>query len=328
VASLGHAAPLYLLAFDHRGVFARTVLDATGEPTPEQEVAMVDAKRLIFEGVRAAAAAPGAVAAGQAGVLVDELYGAQVARDAKAAGIVLVMPVEAPDRELFDFAYGADWRAHVEAFDPDFAKVLVRYNAGGDAEGNARQAARLRELSTWLRAEGRKLLFELIVAPTAAQSAAAGGDASRFEREQRPALILRAMAELQAAGVEPDVWKLEGIDAPADAEAVVAQARTGAGREHVACTILGAGADDARVDHWLRTAAAIDGFAGFAIGRSIWRDAVRAHLAETLDRGAAARQIADNYLRFVAVFAGAARRRTAPASEEDGSGPAPRRVAD
>jgi myo-inositol catabolism protein IolC len=298
--SLGHPDPLYFLAFDHRGVFARTIFDTTGEPTPEQERVMADAKHLIFEGVGRAA---GAVPPGQAGVLVDELYGAQVARDARADGIVLVMPVEEPDREVFDFAYGAAFGDHIEAFSPDFAKVLVRYNADGDTAGNALQGARLRELSEWLRARGRKFLFELIVAPTAAQLAAAGGAALRFELEQRPELIVRAMAELQEAGVEADVWKLEGIDAIADAEAVVAQARSGTGREQVACTVLGAGADDARVDHWLRTAAAVEGFTGFAIGRSIWRDAVRAHLAGTLDRGQAAEQIAGNYLRFVRVYA-------------------------
>lgn len=297
--------PMFLLAFDHRGVFARTIFGTTGEPTPEQEAQMVLAKSVIYDGVRRAAQLR-ALPAGQAGVLVDELYGAQVARDAKADGIVLVMPVEAPDRALFDFAYGEDWRAHVEAFAPDFAKVLVRYNADGDAAGNAEQAARLAELSSWLRETGRRFLFELIVAPTDAQLAQAGGDATRFELEQRPALIVRAIRELQDAGVEPDVWKLEGLDRPEDARAAAAQARSGEGREGVVCTILGAGAPDDRVDHWLRTAAATDGFAGFAIGRSIWADAVREHLAGTLDRATAAERIATNYLRFVDVFRDAA----------------------
>jgi myo-inositol catabolism protein IolC len=301
--SLGHPTPLYLLAFDHRGVFARTVFDTAGEPTAEQEAAMVDAKHLIFEGVRRAAQV-GAVPIGQAGVLVDELSGASVARDAKADGIVLVMPVEAPDRELFEFAYGPDWRAHIEAFEPDFAKVLVRYNADGDAAGNALQSERLAELSRWLRETGRKFLFELIVAPTDAQLATAGGDPERFEREQRPALIVAAMAALQDAGVEPDIWKIEGLDNLLDAEAAATQARTGDGRAGVACTILGAGAPDDRVDHWLRTAAAADGFVGFAIGRSIWRDAVRGYLGESVGREEAAQRIAENYLRFVDVFRG------------------------
>jgi myo-inositol catabolism protein IolC len=298
---LGHADPLYFLAFDHRGVFARTIFGTDDEPTPEQEALMIKAKALIFAGVRRAAEL-GDVPAGQAGVLVDELYGADVARGARAAGVVVVMPVEAPDRAVFDFAYGADWRAHVEAFEPDFAKVLVRWNADGDAAGNAVQAGRLAELSQWLRATGRRFLFELIVPPTATQLAAAGGNRLRFELEQRPALIVRAIAELQAAGVEPDVWKLEGLDAVDDARAAVAQARSGEGREGVALTILGAGADDARVDHWLRIAAATPGFTGFAIGRSIWADAVRDHLAGTAGTDAAADRIARNYLRFVDVF--------------------------
>lgn len=292
---------MFLLAFDHRGVFARTIFGTAGEPTPEQEAQMVLAKSVIYDGVRRAAQLR-ALPAGQAGILVDELYGAQVARDAKADGIVLVMPVEAPDQDLFTFAYGDDWRAHVEAFEPDFAKVLVRYNADGDTEGNAAQAARLAELSGWLRETGRRLLFELIVPPTAAQRADAGDDVTRFELEQRPALIVRAIEELQAAGVEPDVWKLEGLDADDDARAAAAVARSGADRAHVVCTILGAGAPDDRVDHWLRIAATTDGFAGFAIGRSIWADAVREHLAGTLDRATAAERIATNYLRFVDVF--------------------------
>jgi myo-inositol catabolism protein IolC len=301
---LGHTDPLHLLAFDHRGVFARTIFRTTGEPTPEQEAQMVDAKRLIFEGVQLAARRGGAPA-GQAGVLVDELYGAEVARAARAAGIVVVMPVEAPDRDVFAFAYGDAWREHVAAFEPDFAKVLVRWNAEGDADANAVQAARLAELSGWLRATGRKLLFELIVPPTDAQLAAVGGDRERFEHAQRPALIVRAMAALQAAGVEPDVWKLEGLDAAEDARAAATQARTGAHRGAVACTVLGAGAPEERVDHWLRTAAATDGFTGFAIGRSIWADAVRGNLDGTLTRDESAEQIAANYLRFTRVFTGA-----------------------
>jgi myo-inositol catabolism protein IolC len=297
----GHDGELYFLAFDHRGVFARSVLDAEGEPTPAQEATIVAAKQVIFDGVLRAAEI-GDVPPGQLGVLVDELYGASVARAASEAGIVLTMPVEEPDREIFDFAYGEQFGAHVEAFAPDFAKVLVRWNADGDADGNAVQAARLLELSRWLRAHGRRFLFELIVAPTAGQLDAAGGERLRFELEQRPQLIRRAIAEVQAAGIEVDVWKLEGLDEVADAEAVVAQARSGAGREGVVCTVLGAGAGHERVDRWLRVAAAVDGFVGFAIGRSIWRDPLRAQLAGELTREQAAEQIAERYLRFVRLY--------------------------
>jgi myo-inositol catabolism protein IolC len=299
--ALGHVGQLYFLAFDHRGVFARSVLDAEGEPTPAQEETIVAAKQVIFDGVRRAAQR-GEVPAGQLGVLVDELYGAPVARAAREEGIVLTMPVEEPDQAIFDFTYGEAWREHVETFAPDFAKVLVRWNPDGDVEGNAVQAGRLRELSQWLRANGRRFLFELIVDPTPAQLEAAGGERLRFELEQRPQLIRRTIAEVQAAGIEVDVWKLEGLDEVADAEAVVAQARTGAGREGVVCTVLGAGAGQERVDRWLRVAAAVDGFEGFAIGRSIWRDPLRAQLAGELTAEQAAEQIAERYLRFVRLY--------------------------
>lgn len=310
--ALGFSSPLAFLAFDHRGEFARSVLDVEGEPTPEQDAVIADCKQLIFEGVLLAARS-GVVPAGEAGILVDELYGADVARRALAAGVVVAMPIEAPDRAVFDFAYGADWRAHVEAFEPTFAKVLVRYNPDGSAEENAVQHERLAELSAWVRSTDRNLLFELIVVPTEEQLASVDGSRERFARELRPRLIVRSIAALQAAGVEPDLWKLEGLYDVLDAKAVVEQARSGEGREQVACTILGAGAPDETVDHWLSVAAAVPGFTGFAIGRSIWRDAVRAVLANTLSRDDAAQRIADNYLRFVRVFTSATDDVTTPA---------------
>lgn len=304
-AGVGYDGRLYFLAFDHRGVFARSVLEEEESHTPEQARTIADCKQTILAGGLHALAA-GTVARGQAGVLIDEHYGAEVARAARAAGLVLTMPVEEADCDLFAFDFGDDFGAHVEAFDPDFAKVLVRWNPDGDRDGNAAQGERLSELSAWLRARGRKLLFELLVPPTDEQLARAEGDRTRFEREQRPQLMRRGMAELQAAGVEVDVWKLEGIDDADDAAAAVAQAREGAGRERVACTVLGAGAGPERVEHWLRVAAATEGFCGFAIGRSIWREPLQRRLAGEIAEEEAARSIADEYARLVAVYEGRA----------------------
>jgi 5-dehydro-2-deoxygluconokinase len=300
----GYDEELYFLAFDHRGVFARSVLDVD-VPSPEDEVTIADCKAVILEGLQRAIAL-GGVPRERLGVLVDELYGAQVARDAKAAGAVVTMPVEEPDQDVFRPAYGVAFGDHIEAFDPDFAKVLVRFNADGPADANRVQLERLRELSAWLTAHGRRFLFELITVPTPDQLAAVGGDVERFERELRPALIRRAMAAVQDAGVEVDVWKLEGLDDPADAVATVAQARNAPHRRSVACIVLGAGASQERVDHWLRVAAATDGFVGFAIGRSIWRAPLRAMLGGEHDRATAAERIARGYLRFVDVYRGGA----------------------
>src|SRR5262249_970476 len=146
--------------------------------------------------------------------------------------------------------------------------------------------------------------FELLVPATAEQRARVGGEGDRYDRELRPGLMVAAIADLQHAGVEPDVWKIEGLVEPGDCARVAAQARSG-GRERVGCVVLGRGADAAEVERWLRAGASTPGYLGFAIGRSIWWDSIKAWLAGG-DREAAAREIAVRYRRFVDTYAGAA----------------------
>ena len=199
-----------------------------GAPTPQETERIVDAKSVIFEGMLAALA--GGVDHTAAGVLVDEQFGADVARKAKEQGILLAMPCEKSGQDEFDFEYGADFGAHIEAFDPTFTKVLVRFNPAGDGAVNARQAARLLELSDWLHAHDRKFLFELLVPAEPAQLESVDGDAGRYDLEIRPELMRAAVAELQETGIEPDIWKIEGIDAPEDCRAIAEQCRTGGTR--------------------------------------------------------------------------------------------------
>jgi myo-inositol catabolism protein IolC len=216
------------------------------------------------------------------------------------------MPVEKSGQDEFDFEYGDDFGAHIEQFDPHFSKVLVRYNPEGDAEMNKRQAERLKRLSDWLHEHDRKFLFELLVPAEEAQLERVGGDTDRFDAELRPDLMIKTIEEFQDIGVEADVWKIEGIDTQEDCERIVQAARRG-GRDGVICVVLGRGADDEKVDHWLRQGAPVEGYAGFAIGRTIWWDALKGFLDGDLERDEAAQQIADNYLRFVKVYNEAAR---------------------
>jgi myo-inositol catabolism protein IolC len=90
----------------------------------------------------------------------------------------------------------------------------------------------------------------------------------------------RAIEQIQNSGVEVDVWKIEGVDEREDAQTLAEQTRSGDGREGVACVLLGRGASTEKVNHWLEQAAPVDGFIGFAIGRSIWWDALKAFLAD------------------------------------------------
>ncbi|HYP47271.1 MAG TPA: DUF2090 domain-containing protein [Thermoleophilaceae bacterium] len=297
--TLGYDGKLNILAFDHRGSFQKKMFGIEGDPTPEQTETIADAKHLIFEGMTKAAEK--GIDPGCTGCLVDEQFGGDIPSDAKKAGLVLAMPVEKSGQNEFDFDYGDQFGEHIERFDPDFSKVLVRYNPDGDKEMNERQTARLKRLSDWLHEHDRKFLFELLVPAEDAQLESVGGDTDRYDSELRPELMIRTIHAFQDAGVEADVWKIEGIEEQEDCERI-AQATRRDGRDGVTCVVLGRGANDAKVDHWLRQGAPVDGYSGFAIGRTIWWDALKGFLDGKIEREDAAQQIADNYLRFVQVY--------------------------
>jgi myo-inositol catabolism protein IolC len=301
---LGYDGTLYILAFDHRGSFTKR-FGVEGDPSPEETERISDGKHLIFEGIEAALGRD--ADASVTGALVDEQFGGptKVPEEAKARGIKLAMPVEKSGQNEFDFEYGDDFGAHIERFNPDFSKVLVRYNPDGDAEMNKRQADRLRRLSEWLHENDRKYLFELLVPAEESQLESVDGDSDRYDAELRPELMIRAIAALQGAGVEPDIWKIEGVDERSDCERISAQCRVD-GRDDVVCVVLGRGADDDKVDHWLRQGAPVDGYVGFAIGRSIWGEPLQKWIDGSTSREDAATQVADNYLRFVDVYKSAA----------------------
>jgi myo-inositol catabolism protein IolC len=304
--ALGYDGKLYILAFDHRGSFQKKMFGIEGDPTEEETETIADAKHLIFEGMLKAVEA--CVDPRVTGVLVDEQFGApkNIPGETKDRGLLLAMPVEKSGQSEFDFEYGDDFGAHIEQFDPHFSKVLVRFNPEGDAEMNRRQAERLRRLSDWLRERDRKFLFELLVPAEDEQLEKVGGDTDRFDAELRPELMIRAIEELQEAGIEADVWKIEGIETQEDCERIVQTARRD-GRDGVICVVLGRGANDEKVEHWLRQGAPVEGYAGFAIGRTIWWDALKGFLDGDLERDAAAQQIGEKYLRFVEVYNEAAR---------------------
>ena len=299
--TLGYDQPLYILPFDHRASFEKDLFGFEAPLTPDQTARVSDSKRVVYDGFRAALAQGAPEAAG--GILVDEQFGAAILADARAHGYITCIPVEKSGQAEFQFEYGDDWQAHIAAMAPAFIKVLVRYNPEGDAGLNRRQADRLKMLSDYAHTGPHRLMFELLVPMTAEQSGAVGGDQARFDQEVRPGLMVTAIHDLQDAGVEPDIWKIEGLSRVEDCAMVVAAARRD-GRDRVGCIVLGRGSDEAGIVAWLKTAAATPGFIGFAIGRtSFW-----AALVELRDgritHPVAVDLIAGRYLEWIKVFKG------------------------
>lgn len=298
----GYERPLYILPFDHRESFQGKLFGWKPPLDAVQTAAISAAKQIIYDGLQEALAA--GIPAENAGILVDEQFGSAILRDAAAKGIVTAAPAEKSGRDEFDFEYGRNFPRHIEALRPTFCKVLVRYNPDGDHALNRRQAARLKRLSDYLAGVGpSRLMFELLVPPTKAQLDAVAGDRGAYDLELRPRLMVGAIRELQAAGVEPDVWKVEGLDRREDCGTIVAAARAG-GRETVGCIVLGRGEDDRKVRHWLGIAATVPGFIGFAVGRTDFWDPLVAWRDGATTRERTVAEIAARYRGFVDLFEG------------------------
>jgi 5-dehydro-2-deoxygluconokinase len=296
----GYDRPLYILPFDHRGSF-ETKMFGWHEPLSADQTAQIAAaKQLIYEGFKAAVA--GGVPKEESAILVDEQFGAAILRDARAQGFHYACPAEKSGQEEFDFQYGEEFAAHIEEFKPTFCKVLVRYNPEGDPDLNRRQAERLSRLSSYLQAAGRSLfMFELLVPPEKAQLDKVNGDKKAYDLEVRPRLMVQTIRELQDAQVEPDIWKIEGLDRPEDCERIVAVARRD-GREKVGCIILGRGEDEQQVRKWLTVAAGVEGFIGFAVGRTDFWDPLVAWRGGKITRDGAVAEMARHYREFVDIF--------------------------
>ena len=296
----GFDKSLYVLPFDHRGSFKTGMFGWKGALTPEQTAQIAAAKQVIYDGFKTAVSA--GVPKEKAGILVDEQFGAAILRDAAAQGYVTACPTEKSGQEEFDFEYGEGFAKHIDAFHPTFCKVLVRYNPQGDQALNLRQSARLNRLSDYLQSEGRSLfLFELLVPPEKVQLEKLQGNKKAYDLELRPRLVVETIQQLQDARVEPDVWKVEGLDRREDCEKIVAAARQG-GRDKVGCIILGRGEDDTKVHEWLMTAAGVPGFIGFAVGRTDFWEPLVGWLAKKTTRDAAVAEIAHRYREFVDMF--------------------------
>jgi len=305
----GFDKPLYIQPFDHRGSFETGMFGWKGALTPEQTAQIAATKQVIYDGFKAAVAA--GVPKEKAGILVDEQFGAAILYDAAEQGYITACPAEKSGQEEFDFEYGEDFAKHIEAFHPTFCKVLVRYNPQGEQALNRRQSAKLKRLSDYLHSESRSLfMFELLVPSEKAQLDKLKGDKEAYDVELRPRLMVETIQQLQEAHVEPDVWKVEGLDRREDCENIVAAARHG-GRDKVGCIILGRGENDQKVREWLTTAAGVRGFIGFAVGRTDFWEPLVNYRAKKSTREAAVAEIERRYREFVDTFESAAQARAA-----------------
>ena len=283
----GLRAMLWTLAVDHRDSFRRGFLGVRGAGKAEDAATARRAKGLVLEALLLAR--EHGIADGEPAILVDEEYGADVIARARAEELTVVVPVEASGRAELAFEHGdLGWAAAIERVDPSYVKVLIRHNPEGDTAANHRQVDRLVGLQRWLDANSRDWMLELLVPPTA-------DTPDDWDDRIRPELVAAAVDELVAAGLHPAFWKLEGMPTAGDFADV-------ASRTNGTCLVLGRGADTAVVDRWLTLAAGVAGYGGFAVGRTLWWQPLRASLDGHCSEQAAVEAIAANYRRIIDLY--------------------------
>ncbi len=290
---------LYILPFDHRGSFIKMFGFSEDALTQEAIATIADYKHVVYEGFLLGLEM--GIPKEAAAILVDEQFGSKIHTEAKASGVIRLLTVEKSGQDEFDFEYGSAFREHIDGLKPDYVKVLVRYNTEGDRTLNKRQIEKLKLVNDFCHSRGYRFLFELLVPSTKDQLASCGGDRDQYERVLRGRIMQASIAQLQEGGIEPDVWKLEGLDDMNQMRVVVEGARRN-GRDTVGIVVLGRGESDVRVQTWLEIAAEIPGVIGFAVGRTVFKSSLLEYHQGKIKRGEAAKQIAENYKKFVDIF--------------------------
>jgi myo-inositol catabolism protein IolC len=296
----GYSNELYILAFDHRGTLTKGLLGVEGrQPTVDEASRVSSMKDIIFDGF--IEAKNSGISGGDPAILVDETFGLQVQQKAKELGIKYAAPVEKSGQKVFDFEYGDAFGEKIIEVDADFIKILVRWNPNDDIETREVQGKRIKILSDWIEENERKFLLEFLVPATDEQLESVDGDQSRYDSEIRPKLAVQVVEEMREKGADPDIWKIEGLDTKEDCEKVATSIKDG-GREDVIAVVLGRGANDEKVNQWLRAGSSVDGYKGFAIGRSIFWNSLKGWHEDQKSREEAVSEIAESYLSFISVY--------------------------
>ena len=296
----GYLEDLYILAFDHRGTITKGLLGIEGrEPTEEEAKKVSELKQIIFDGFLKANES--GITGGEPAILVDETFGLEIQQKAKEMNIKFAAPVEKSGQKVFDFEYGNQYGEKINEVGADFVKILVRWNPDDDEGTRETQGNRVKELSDWLSKNDKKFLLEFLVPATEEQLASVENDQARYDSEIRPKLAVKVVQEMRERGADPDIWKIEGLETVEDCEKVAAAIKTG-DRENVMAVVLGRGASDEKVNEWLRAGSSVDGYRGFAIGRSIFWNALKGYHEGEKTKDEAVEEIAESYLGFLSVY--------------------------
>lgn len=298
--NLGYDKPLYILPFDHRATFATNMfgLNVVEDLNQEQINLIKEFKLLIYLGFKDAVNK--GIPKESAAILCEEQFASEILDDARRSGYITILTTEKSGSSEFKFQYGKDFRWHIDKFKPKFTKVLLKFNPSDNADLKQRQKINLKLLSDFSHENGYKFLLEVLVIPTEEQLMRSG-NREGYDANLRPLLTKEIIIEFQNFGIEPDIWKIEGLEKDEDYKEIVNTVRS-RGRINVSLVILGRGANEEKVQQWLALGAKVTGVVGFAVGRTAFWDALEKYYKKETGQQTVIETVSNSFQRYCKIF--------------------------
>ncbi len=280
---------LFVLPFDHRAGFAQKMLGFGEILTLDEKRIVTSYKQIIYEAIFKAIDM--GIAKEHSAVLVDEVYGLDILKDAKEKGLITMQTIERSGQDFFDFEY-EDWKDHLTNIMPSFAKALVRYDVSAD---NSEQLGRLKKLSDFCIEKKIGLLIEPLMQNK-------NYEKEVYDNEYRCLDLNKMILEMQDFGIEANIWKIEGLYKKEQYVEVVKTARNTKERNDVGIIILGRNESKEHVNQWIVAGRDVDGVVGFAVGRTIFWEPLMKYKNAEISRGMAVEAIASDYFEYYKLF--------------------------
>ncbi|MDP2585572.1 MAG: DUF2090 domain-containing protein [Candidatus Levybacteria bacterium] len=299
ISNLGYKKNLFILPFDHRFSF----IELFGFTNPNlsfgEKTTITQAKEIIYSAFKNAVSEE--IPKEQAAILIDEEYGDKIIRDAINQDYNVILTTEKSGQKEFVFEYEDNFVKHIEKYKPLFVKALIHYNPNDDPLSKMRQQQKLEILSNYCHENSYKFLLEVIVSPTDSQFKEVNGNKDLYDNDMRPNLTVEVMKELQNVNVEPDIWKIEGMENEDSYKIVSLQARKGE-RNNVGIVILGRSENQEKVEKWIRSGNKIKGIVGFAVGRTAFWKPLTDYKNGKIEKEEVIRIVSNNFLHFYNIF--------------------------
>jgi len=299
--NLGYNKYLFVLPFDHRSTFEKGMfgIQSAESLTDEQKEKIKEEKKIIYDAFKKSVNE--GIPKEYAAILVDEQYGDEILKNAREENFVTLLTVEKSGQKEFSFEYRDGFGEHIKKYNPTFAKALIRYNPEDNPDLKERQLAELKRLNDFCHNNNYKFMIEVLIEASENQLSSVDGEKNRYDRELRPKLTVDVIGEFQERGIDPDVWKMEGVEKEEDYRAFVKRARID-GRDNVGIVVLGRGAEQEEVEKWITSGARVEGIIGFAVGRTIFWDPLVLFKDGKISRDETVDRISKNFQHFYNLF--------------------------